>query len=140
MAAFGHDLSTWGKFFFLASILHLAGTLYLNEILGRAFDHYWKPRLYHAGRRVRDQYVATFYYAGALLFPPVRRTVFGDNGFDFRGRVSRTTVFLCLLHCLLFTAMLATGLVFLSVVAQEGMAAWDRIPRPAPLPLPDPPE
>jgi hypothetical protein len=139
VAFLGLDALLWAKLLVLLVILHLANTLYLVEVLGRAFDPYWKPRLYHATHGVREQYLATLYYAGAVLFRPVRKSIFGDNAFDFRGRVSRPTVALCLLHGLLLIAVLGLALVLAFWLAREGWAAWGRIPRPLPPPLPEPP-
>jgi hypothetical protein len=139
MLAFGLGPVAWGKIFVLALIIHLATTLYLAEVLGRAFDPYWKPRLFYSGNGPREQYMAALLYAGAVVFGVVRRTVFGDNGFDFRGRVTRMTALMCLLHFLLLVAMLAAAGMTAMLLGREGWAAWERLPRPPPLPLPDEP-
>jgi hypothetical protein len=137
MPVFGLEPLMWGKIFAVTFVLHLASTLYLSEVLGRAFDHYWKPRLYHVASGLRENYLATIYYAGAVLSGSVRRAVFGDNGFDFRARVTRTTVLMCLLQGLLLLLLLALAALVAWVVASEGWAAWERIPRPLPPPPPE---
>ena len=111
---------------------HTFTTIYLMNVLGRAFDPFWKPKMFVPAIGFKERYRWTIYYSGAVVFGFVRRTIFDNIAYDFRGRVSRTTVAVCVLHNLAGLVMV----IGLSVLAVRGTflgwTFWHQLPRPAP--------
>jgi hypothetical protein len=111
---------------------HTFTTVYLMKVLGRAFDPFWKPKMFVPAIGFKARYRWTIYYSGAVVFGFVRRTIFDNIAYDFRGRVSRTTVWVCVLHNLAGIVMV----IGLGVLAVRGSylawTFWHQIPRPAP--------
>ena len=100
---------------------HTFTTVYLMNILGRAFDPFWRPKMYVPAIGFKERYRWTLYYSGAVVFGFVRRTIFENIAYDFRGRVSRTTVVVCVLHNLAALVILL-GLAVLALYGLWG--AW----------------
>jgi hypothetical protein len=111
---------------------HTFATIYLMNVLGRAFDPFWKPKMFVPPNTFRDRYRWTLYYSGAVAFKFVRRTIFDNIAYDFRGRVSRATVVLCVLHSLA-AVVIAVGLAALAArAAWAGWTLYHHLPRTVP--------
>lgn len=111
---------------------HTFTTIYLMQVLGRAFDPFWKRRMFVPANTFGQRYQWTLYYSGAVISQTVRRTIFENIPYDFRGRVSRTTVIVCLLHSLA-GVVIALGLLVLAAYGVWGLwSLWANLPRPVP--------
>lgn len=111
---------------------HTFTTIYLMQVLGRAFDPFWKPRMFVPANSFGQRYQWTLYYSGAVISPVVRRTIFDNIAYDFRGRVSRTTVVVCVLHNIA-GVLIALGLLVLALHGAWGLwSVWTNMPRPVP--------
>lgn len=111
---------------------HVFVTVYLMDVLARAFDPFWAPRLIQPITGFSGRYLQTLYYAGAVHFRLVRRTIFESIPFDFRGKVDRRTALICAIHNLV-SLLLFVGLAALAVYAAwAGWNFWNDLPRPVP--------
>lgn len=115
-----------------ATASHAVTTIYLMRVLGNAFDRDWTPRMLFPISGFRQRYVQTVYYAGAVLFRRIRRTIFEDIPYDFRRRVSRTTVAICLFQYLVAAVTLIALAVVSLYIALELWHVWQHLPRVVP--------
>jgi hypothetical protein len=111
---------------------HTFTTVYLMNVLGRAFDPFWKPRMFVPAISFKERYRWTIYYSGAVIFRFVRRTIFDNISYDFRGRVSRTTVLVCVLHNLAGMVILIGGTALAIRAGWWVFSLWYHLPEPAP--------
>jgi hypothetical protein len=118
--------------FVIVMASHVFVTVYLMDVLARAFDPFWAPRLIQPITGFSGRYLQTLYYAGAVHFKVVRRTIFESIPFDFRSKVDRRTALVCAVHntvSLLAVVALTAVAIY---AAWAGWNFWNDLPRPVP--------
>lgn len=126
------DLLTFTQILSIAVVavaLHVALSLYLMQVLNDAFDPDWQPRMLFPSASARARYLWTHHYSGAVLFARVRRTVFEGIQYDFRRRVSRSTVYLCVLHQLCALVVVLSVLMLIVFAAYGAWWVWQHRPQ-----------
>jgi hypothetical protein len=109
---------------------HVFVTVYLMDVLARAFDPFWGPRLLQPISGFTARYLQTLYYAGAVHFKLVRSTIFENIPFDFRAKLDRRTALLCAVYNVV-SVLMFLGLTALAVYAAWGVwNIWNELPRP----------
>ena len=117
----------------VALVCHSALTIFLMDLLGDAFDPYWKRRMLTPSNRFTARYRSTVYYSGAIVFKFVRKFIFENVHWDFRGRVDRATVVVSVVHQLVgFVLMVSFGLLLVDV-SWLAWTFWHQLPRPEPV-------
>jgi hypothetical protein len=111
---------------------HAGATLLLMGILGPAFDPFWKPLLNVPINSFRRRYLWTVYYSGAVVSRRVRRLIFENIAFDFRGRVSGAVAAFCALHTLMGVLILLGAGALGTFLAWRLYLAWAASPGTAP--------
>jgi hypothetical protein len=107
---------------------HTFTTVYLMGVLGRAFDPFWKPKMYVPAIGFKERYRWTLFYSGAVISGFVRRTIFENSPYDFRRRVSRATFVVCVLHNLAGLLILLGLVVLLVYGVSATWWLWHQIP------------
>jgi hypothetical protein len=102
------------------------------DALARAFDPFWGPRLLQPISGFTARYLQTLYYAGAVHFKLVRRTIFESIPFDFRSKLDRRTALVCAIYNAI-SVLMFIGLGTLALYAIWGAwNLWNELPRPVP--------
>lgn len=111
---------------------HASATLILMGFLGPAFDPFWKPLLNEPINSFRRRYLWTVYYSGAVVSRRMRRLIFENIAFDFRGRVSGIVAALCALHTVMGVLILLGAGALGTLLAWRLYLTWVASPGTAP--------
>jgi hypothetical protein len=111
---------------------HTVTTLYLMQVLNRAFDPFWVPQMLFPPVGFKQRYKWALFYSGAVLFKTVRQTIFENQPFDFRAHISRTTVAVCVMQQLFALAAIVGSVALAAYGLSELWTWWQALPNPEP--------